>query len=193
MPRPDSPPAEILCIVDRSGSMDAIRGDAVGGFNAFVRAQRELPGDARLTLVLFDDAAETVHARVPLADVPELTDATYRPSGRTALHDALGSALHRLRAELAGGGEAPRVVVAVLTDGEENASREFSARQAADAVSACRADGWEFVFLAANQDATLAAQRVGIPHHDAMPFVAEPGAAGQAFVAMSRAVADRRA
>jgi hypothetical protein len=196
-PIPGTPagPSEIVCIVDRSGSMDAVREDAIGGFNAFVRAQREEPGEARLTLVLFNHGYERPMERVPLAEVPELTEATYRPGGTTALHDAIGRTLHDLGARLEALPAAERpesVVVAILTDGLENASRDYSAAQVSEAVGARRAEGWEFVFLAAGQDAVTSAARVNIPSADAMPFRASKKGTNAAFALMSRAVSDKR-
>jgi len=81
---------EIIAIGDRSGSMGPIRTDAIGGFNAFIADQKTVPGDATVTLVLFNDTVETVFENKPLNDVEPLTSKTYAPSGNTALYDAIG-------------------------------------------------------------------------------------------------------
>lgn len=187
--------SEIACIVDRSGSMDTVRADAIGGFNAFVRAQREEPGEARLTLALFNHEYERPLEHVPLAEVPEMTEATYRPSGTTALHDAIGRTLHDLRARIEGLSAEDRpdsVVVAILTDGMENASRDYTSESVRTAVTACRDAGWEFVFLAAGQDAVMSASRVGIAAADAMPFAANAAGTKAAFSKMAAAVSKKR-
>lgn len=84
---------ELVCIIDRSGSMESIRTDAIGGFNAFLEGQRKVPGTASVTLVLFDDRYELVHDAVDLAKVENLTAKTFVPRGTTALLDAVGRAI----------------------------------------------------------------------------------------------------
>ena len=188
-------PSEIVCILDRSGSMEPLRADAVGGFNVFLEAQKAVPGAARLTVVLFDTEVETPHDRAPLAGVRPFTTADFVPRGGTALYDAVGDALYRLHGRIAETRPADRperVVVAILTDGEENASRRTSRAQLADAIAARRAEGWEFTFLAANQDAVLAAGAIGIASEDAFAFYATPEGAVRAMASMSFDVALKR-
>ena len=84
--------SEIVCIVDRSGSMHSIVDDAIGGFNAFLQEQQAAPGEATLTLALFNHGYQLVHDNVPIQDVAALDTDTYRPSGMTALLDAVGGA-----------------------------------------------------------------------------------------------------
>ncbi len=188
-------PAELVCILDRSGSMQPLRADAVGGFNTFLEAQKAVPGAARLTVVLFDTEVETPHDRADLASVAPFTMDDFVPRGMTALYDAVGDALYRLHSRIA---ETPaqdrpeRVVVAILTDGEENASRRFSRAQIADAIAARRAEGWDFTFLAANQDAMLAAEAIGIARQDAYAFDATPAGTRDAMFSMAEAVTAHR-
>src|SRR5574343_1127027 len=87
---------DILCIVDRSGSMSAIKSDAIGGFNSFLERQKQEPGDARMTLVQFDNEYEEVFVDKNIADVPPFTTSTYLPRGTTALFDAVGKAITSL-------------------------------------------------------------------------------------------------
>ena len=152
---------EIAYILDRSGSMQPMQEAAVAAFNDFVRSQLDLPGDARLTLVQFDNAYEIPIPATPVQDVPELTAATYVPRGSTALLDAIGRTLLDLEGRLqsAPEGERPaKVIVAIFTDGEENASRKFTSQQIGDLIQRLRdGQGWEFLFLAANQDAIASA------------------------------------
>jgi hypothetical protein len=146
---------EIVCIIDRSGSMHSIAKDAIGGFNSFLKEQKSLPGEANLTLVLFDDKYEVLHDRLPLANVPELTDKTYYPRGFTALYDAIGKASSNLGNVLSNEVDKPdKVIVVILTDGAENASKEYNRQQIADIIKHQQEKyAWEFIFLAANQDA----------------------------------------
>ena len=188
-------PAELVCILDRSGSMAPLRADAVGGFNTFLDAQKAVPGAARLSVVLFDTEVETPHVRTDLAGVAPFTPADFVPRGGTALYDAVGDALYRLHSRIAEtpAAERPeRVVVAILTDGEENASRRYSRAQIADAIAARRMEGWEFTFLAANQDAVLAAEAIGIARQDAFAFEATPAGTRGAMFSMAEDVVMKR-
>ena len=157
---------EIAYILDRSGSMQRMVEPAIAGFNQFLREQREAPGDARLSLVLFDDQFEVPCDRLPLDEVPELDTTTYVPRGMTALLDAIGRTINEIDQKLATMLEAERpgkVMVAIFTDGLENASREFSLDRINDLIRDKRENhGWEFLFLAANQDAIASAGRMGI-------------------------------
>lgn len=151
--------AHVVAILDRSGSMNSMREDAIGGFNAFLREQQELPGEADFTLVQFDHEYDVVHARRALREVKPLTSETYVPRGNTALLDAIGRTLAQQRMAL---GDSARVVVVVLTDGRENASREYTREAVRAAIEQCERNGWRFVFLAANQDAFASAGAMGM-------------------------------
>jgi uncharacterized protein YegL len=152
---------EIAYILDRSGSMGTLREAAVTAFNEFLGAQRAVPGAARLSLVLFDDAYEVRVDSVPLPEVTEMVAKDFVPRGSTALLDAIGRTILRIDAAMTARPEELRpgkVVVAVFTDGHENASREFDHRRVGDLIREFRsAKGWEFIFLAANQDAIASA------------------------------------
>jgi hypothetical protein len=152
---------EIAYILDRSGSMQPMQEPAVAAFNNFIKTQLDVPGDARLTLVQFDDAYEVPVAALPVQDVPQLTAATYTPRGSTALLDAIGRTIvetdRRLQA-LPEPEKPGKVILAIFTDGQENASREYTAQHISDLIRLYRDQkGWEFLFLAANQDAIATA------------------------------------
>ena len=152
---------EIAYLLDRSGSMEPLREAAITAFNDFLRVQLDVPGDARLTLVQFDDAYEVPVAALPVQEVPQLTAATYEPRGSTALLDAIGRTILDFDRRLAGVAAADRpgkVIFAIFTDGFENASREFTAARIGDLIRQRREQqDWEFLFLAANQDAIATA------------------------------------
>ena len=152
---------EIAYILDRSGSMQPMQEPAVAAFNDFIKSQLDVPGAARLTLVQFDDAYEVPVAAMPIQDVPQLTAATYTPRGRTALLDAIGRTIketdHRISA-LPDADKPGKVILAIFTDGMENASQEYSLKHIGDLIRLYRDQkGWEFLFLAANQDAMATA------------------------------------
>ena len=159
---------EIAYILDRSGSMQPMQEPAVAAFNDFLKAQLEVPGEARLTLVQFDDQYEVPVAALRLPDVPQLTAATYTPRGSTALLDAIGRTIRDLDTrlqKLPAKHQPAKVILAIFTDGEENASREYTAKHISDLIALYRdTKGWEFLFLAANQDAIATAARMSMDH-----------------------------
>ncbi|MCR9293784.1 MAG: VWA domain-containing protein [bacterium] len=154
---------DITLVVDRSGSMGVIRDDAQGGVNSFIEKQASEPGEALLTLVQFDQQYEFVHQGCPIKKVPSYT---LEPRGSTALLDAVGRAINETGARLAKMREKDRpglVIFVVVTDGLENASREFTRSQIREMIEHQQAKySWQFIFLAANQDAFCEAQALGI-------------------------------
>lgn len=166
----------ITVILDRTGSMEVIRDDTIGGFNAFVQEQQAEPGMATLTLVQFDsqDPYEVVSGNVPIAEVPPLTRETYVPRAATPLLDAIGRGIVDLEYNLAIMPESERperVVMAIITDGQENASREYRKEQITRMIQNKQGLlGWQFVFLSADLDALDDAIRSGVRPAQAMSF-----------------------
>lgn len=181
---------EIAFILDRSGSMAAMTEPAIAGFNEFLRDQQRADGDARLTLVLFDDEYLVPCASLPVAEVVELDTTTFVPRGSTALLDAIGRTLDELGARLAGIPEKNRpgqVVVAIMTDGEENASRHFSLKEIAGKIRHQQEHyAWQFLFLGANQDAIATAMRMGIAAKDSASYFHDSAGYKSSSKAMSR-------
>lgn len=160
-------PVEIVVIADRSGSMASIADDAIGGFNTFLKDQKAVKGAANLTLVLFDDKYETPVVGMDIQKVPDLTRDTFVPRGMTAMNDAIGKAIGTLESK------APdKAIVCILTDGQENASREFTAEQVKAKIKAAEARGWQIVYLAANQDAFAVGGQLGVAQASTMNFEA---------------------
>lgn len=152
---------EIAYILDRSGSMQSMQEPAVAAFNLFIKSQLDVPGDARLTLVQFDDVYEVPFAALPIQEVPQLTAATYVPRGSTALLDAIGRTIKetdtRLQ-KLPAANQPGKVIITVFTDGMENASSDYTVKHISDLIRLYRDEkSWEFLFLAANQDAIASA------------------------------------
>ena len=157
--------AHIIVILDRSGSMETIRKDAIGGFNSFVAAQKKLKINSKLTLVQFDDKYELNYESKPIKEVEDLTTATFIPRGGTALHDALGKTISTMKEKIP---KKDKAVFVIITDGQENASKEYSS----DTVKKLIEDNkqWEFTFIGSNQDAILAAKAYAIPINSAVTF-----------------------
>lgn len=176
---------EIIAIIDRSGSMVTIANDAIGGFNTFLADQQQVPGEARMTLALFDDKFEYVYAGKPLSEAEPLTGKTFVPRGGTALLDAIGRTLNEQGARIKGDNWAEKVIVCILTDGGENQSREFKHDQIKTMVKHAEEHGWSFVFLAANQDAFAAGASYGISAAHTMAFAANATGTQTAYQSMS--------
>ena len=182
---------EIAFVLDRSGSMEPIAASAVAGTNEFLREQQAAPGQARFTLVLFDDQYEVPAAALLVVEVVPLENGrTYVPRGSTALLDAIGRTVDELGARLAALPEADRpgkVIVAILTDGHENASRRYTQHDTAKRIAHQReVYGWEFLFLGANQDAIATAAALNIPAASAAAWTADGAGVMASAKALSR-------
>ena len=168
---------EILFILDRSGSMAPLTEAAISGFNNFLRDQAAEPGLARLTLMLFDDQFEYPVSSLPLPEITPLDTTIYTARGSTALLDAMGTGIDQLGKRLAALPESDRpgtVIVAILTDGEENASAVYTWNDVQKRIRhQSEAYNWHFLFLGANQDAIATAAKVGIQAANSANWVAD--------------------
>lgn len=156
---------ELVFILDRSGSMQGLEKDTIGGFNATIAKQRHEPGRAVVSTVLFDDLQDVVHDRVALQRVSPLTHSQYQTRGRTALLDAIGRAIRHINRmqKIQAAGRPDKTIFVITTDGMENASYEFTLNQVRALIEKRqRKNGWEFLFLGANTDAISTAADMGI-------------------------------
>lgn len=183
---------EILVITDRSGSMGPLVNDVIGGYNRFLAEQQAAPGQAQLTYVQFDNEYEVLLRAAPVASAPQLTRESYQPRGATALLDAIGRTLNEQGRRIREQAWAELVVVCIITDGQENASREFDAERVAAMVKHAEANGWKFIFLAANQDAFTAAQAIGSSAQYAGSFAANSAGVSAAYASTSATVRSLR-
>ncbi len=153
----------IYLLLDRSGSMQSIKTDTEGGFAAFMDEQRSTPGECRVTLAQFDNHYEVVYADRPIADVPALD---LQPRGSTALLDAMGKLITDSGVRLAALPEAERpgtLIVAIMTDGHENASREWTHPAIKALVEQQTGEwGWQFLYMGADQDAIEVGRHIGV-------------------------------
>lgn len=166
----------VSVILDRTGSMQSIRDDTIGGFNTFLNEQRRGTGRATLTLVQFDsqDPYEVIHRFRPVAEVPELTRETYVPRANTPLLDAVGRGINDLEGSLVDLEPVRRpgkVIFVVVTDGQENASREFRRDQIVKMIKDKEEHyGWQFLFLSADLDAVEDAECQGFQPRYSLAF-----------------------
>jgi hypothetical protein len=187
---------EIAFVMDRSGSMESMKVEAIGGFNAFIQEQMKGPGEVRFTLILFDNEYLKVIDHQPLPSVQKLTDATYEPRGSTALLDAMGRTIDEIGQRLAKTPEQDRpghVIIACMTDGAENASRHYSNSKLAAMIELQRTSySWEFVFLGATLEAREMAKSWTVPDQDIDSFVASAAGVMDANMKMSSRVYQKR-
>lgn len=176
--------------------MQRIKADAIGGFNAFLEAQKAVPGDAQLTLVLFNHGYKLVYDGVGITKVPPLTEAEYQPAGTTALLDAIGRTIDDVGERLATTPEKQRpskVIVSIMTDGLENASKDYTQARIAEMIKHQAAKySWEFIFLGANMDAFQVASALNIKTQNTSNFAASADGTRAAFKVNAEMVARKR-
>lgn len=174
----------IAVLLDRSGSMQAIKSDTEGGFDAFIAEQTKSPGRCDVTLAQFDNSYEEVYAAKPLAAVPPLD---LQPRGGTALLDGIGRLITTTGSRLSALEEDDRpgaVIMVIMTDGMENSSCEFDLATIKTMITR-QTDSydWNFVYLGANQDAISVAGGLGVAPGMAMTY--QPGKIDSAFASTS--------
>lgn len=158
---------KIVFVIDESGSMGSSRNDVIGGFNAFIDDQKkEKEGDVNVSLYTFSSDVKTVFSNRNIAEVPNLTEESYHPGGSTSLNDAVGKAINETGNELAAMDEAERpsvVMMVIMTDGEENTSKEFKSSQIRDMIKH-QTDkyNWKFIYLGTDITTTRMADDMGI-------------------------------
>lgn len=165
---------DITIVLDRSGSMLTVAGDTIGGFNQFLKTQKAVPGTANITLHQFNHEFETIMDGVDIQSAQDLTPKTFIPDGYTALLDAIGKAINNTGNRLKNKPEderAEHVVFVIITDGQENNSKEFSL-DAINKMIKHQTDvyKWQFVFLGAQQDAIQTGANIGISAQNAMSY-----------------------
>lgn len=158
--------SDVTVVLDRSGSMASCRTDAEGGVNTFIEEQKKHPGECAFSLVEFDHEYNFVHKAKPVSEVQPYT---LVPRGNTALLDAVGRAINETGERLAAMKEEDRpslVVFVIVTDGQENASKEFKREQIKAMIERQQKEyNWQFTFLGANQDAFAEAGSIGVSLH----------------------------
>ena len=188
---------ELVFVIDKSGSMGGLESDTIGGFNAMLEEQRKAPGKCMLTTLLFDTGCTLLHERIDILGISPMSASDYRAGGGTALLDAIGTAISRIdnvQAHTAEPFRAGKVMFVIITDGYENASREYSLQQIKALIEERQAEhGWEFIYLGANIDAVQAAGSIGIRAGNAAEYLSDPEGTRLNYSAMSEAVTNYRA
>ena len=188
---------ELVFILDRSGSMGGLESDTIGGFNSMLAKQQAESGECRITTVLFDNDYEVLHDRIDLKAVSKITNREYFVRGTTALLDAVGKTIKKIRKVQSNTAEeyrADKVLFVITTDGMENASREYSYEKIKSMVERQKKKfNWEFIFLGANIDAIDVANRFGIARNRTQNFHNDSTGVELNYSVLSETVSEFRA
>ena len=187
---------ELVFILDKSGSMGGLETDTIGGYNSMLAKQQEVEGECHITTVLFDNNYELLYDRIDIKAVSPISEKEYQVGGSTALLDAIGRTIHKIgnaQKHTADDYRAEKVMFVIITDGEENSSREYSAEKIKAQIERQKEKyGWEFVFLGANIDAIETAGRFGISADRAQNYHSDSEGIELNFRVMSEVVAEYR-
>ena len=173
---------EVVFILDRSGSMCGLESDTIGGFNGMLEKQKKSGAEAYITTVLFDDKFEVLHGHKDIMDVKPLTEDDYYTRGCTALLDAVGRTISMIDRDCT------KAVVTIITDGLENASREYALPQIKKMIDEKKEKGWEFIFLGANIDAVKTAGSMGIGANRSANYINDSKGVGTNFKFLNKAM-----
>jgi uncharacterized protein YegL len=187
---------ELVFILDMSGSMGGLETDTIGGYNSMLEKQKAIEGDCYITTVLFNNSYKLLHDRIDIRAVRPITNNEYQVGGSTALLDAIGMTIHKIgnvQKNTADEYKAEKVLFIIITDGEENSSREYTAEKVKAQVERQKEKyGWEFIFLGANIDAVHTAGSFGIDADRAVDYIADSEGTNLNYSAMSNAVSEFR-
>jgi uncharacterized protein YegL len=187
---------ELVFILDKSGSMSGLESDTIGGYNSMLKKQKDIESECRITTVLFNNNYRLLHDRIDIKAVGEMTEKEYYVGGMTALLDAVGKTIHKIdnaQKHTAEDYRAEKVIFVIITDGLENASREYTAKKIKALIEKQKEKyAWEFIFLGANIDAVETAESYGISADRAVDYLADSEGTELNFKVMSKAVASFR-
>jgi uncharacterized protein YegL len=142
---------EIVIVLDKSGSMERTRDEAISGFNEFLREQKALPGEAHMSMYQFNSRVKCLYEHIPILEAAELTTESFAPEGWTSLYDAIGTAIQKTGERLAALPEEERpnkVMLAIITDGQENTSSKYSLSQVNNMIDVQRNTySWHILFI----------------------------------------------
>lgn len=187
---------ELVFILDKSGSMGGLETDTIGGYNAMLLKQKAVEGECRITTALFDNHYVLLHDRIDIGAVSPISEKEYFIGGSTALLDAIGRTIHKIdnaQKHTAEEYRAEKVMFIIITDGEENASREYSSDRIKKLIEQKKnKNSWEFIFLGANIDSVETAGRYGISLDRVQNYHADSKGVNLNFRVMSNAVESYR-
>lgn len=167
----------VMMVLDESGSMASLYGQAIGAFNEQIQTVKNAKGDLEVSvsLVKFANEAQNTFVNEPIDKVPELTMLNYRPNGGTAMYDGVGRAIELLKLQPDINDPDVTVLMLIISDGEENSSKIFKATQIGEMIKQLQTTGrWTFTYAGANQDLTKIKDTLFIPQGNMLSFDATP-------------------
>ena len=187
---------EVVMLLDRSGSMSGLENDTIGGFNSMLARQKMQPGEAYLSVILFDNRSEVLYDRVDIREASPMTAEQYYVRGCTALLDAVGGAIRHVQTIHRYAREEDRpekTLFIITTDGMENASRQYTYEKVRAMIERQKEKyNWEFLFLGANIDAVREAGRFGIQASRAVKYEHDGAGTRKNFCVLSNIVGRAR-
>jgi len=160
----------VQVILDKSGSMESVLDSTISGFNEYLTTLKKTQGNMRFSLTLFDtDSIDTPYVNVPVKNVKPLNKDTYIPKAMTPLYDAVVNSVEELYKSVQD--KKMAVVVVIMTDGEENSSKQHDEKCVRELVEKLQKKGnWTFTYMGANQDAWANAAKYGIAAGNTMSW-----------------------
>jgi uncharacterized protein YegL len=187
---------ELVFILDRSGSMAGLEKETIAGFNRLIQQQKEVQGEALVSTVLFDDRFEVLHNRVSIQKIEQMTSKDYYVRGSTALLDAIGRSILKIRnvhKALEEENKPEKTLFFITTDGMENASVEFNYERVNEYIQLQKEKyGWEFIFIGANIDAIGTAKKFGIDADRAVNYRADKRGTNLNYKVMNETITELR-
>lgn len=188
---------ELVFILDRSGSMQSLTDDTIGGFNSLITKQRGEEGECLVSTVLFNNKSAVLYDRVPLEKIPEMTRRDYEAMGGTALIDAIGAAIRHIGNvhKYARSEDVPKhTLFVIITDGMENSSCMYTSDKVKSMIERQKSKyDWEFLFIGANIDAVETAKSFGIARERAVDYIADGQGTDAVYGSVCAAVSMMRA
>ena len=188
---------ELVFILDRSGSMGGLESDTIGGYNSVLEKQKKAnKGKVFVTTVLFDDKYELLYDRLSIDKIKPITEKEYFVRGSTALLDAIGKTISQVKANqnyLSKNQKAKKVLFVIITDGMENASREYNIQAVRNMIETQKnKENWEFLFLGANIDAISTAKSFGIDSNRAVRYKSDSIGTQNNYKVLNEAILEMR-
>ena len=189
---------ELIFILDKSGSMGGLESDTIGGFNSMLEKQKKAKNrNTYVTTVLFDNEYKLLYSHTSISEVKPLTEKEYSPGGTTALLDAIGRTISQVKSEqarLSSKDKAKKVLFVIITDGMENASKEYNLTTVRRLIEAQnKNEKWEFIFLGANIDSIWTAENLGIKKSRAVQYKSDSIGTQNNYRAVEKAIDGVRA
>ena len=146
---------DVVFILDKSGSMGGQVENTISSFNEYLEKEKKNKYETNITTVLFSDKYTVLHDRVSVSKVKPLTNKEYYVEGCTALYDALGNTIHNFETK-----ETEKVIFIIITDGYENASKEYKNEDIKKLIQGHK--DYEFIYVGADIDSYVAGSTIGI-------------------------------